>query len=87
MPGGNCPPGIFFAISASCSGDGIPEPKPIAFASPASGPRFAPPIIFGSAVASGGGYGAALMLLTGCALAYLVLGTLASAAALRLQGE
>ena len=46
MPGGNCPPGIFFAISASCSGDGIPEPKPIAFASPASGPRFAPPIIF-----------------------------------------
>ena len=46
MPGGNCPPGMFFAISANCSGDGMPPPIPMAFARPASGPRLAPPIIF-----------------------------------------
>jgi heme exporter protein B len=50
-------------------------------------PFFAPPIIFGAAVASGGGFGAAFLLLAGCALAYIVLGTLAAAAALRLQAE
>ena len=49
-------------------------------------PFFAPPIIFGSAVASSG-FGAAFLLLAGCALAYLVLGTFAAAAALRLQAE
>src|SRR5262249_29579375 len=50
-------------------------------------PFFAPPIIFGSSVASGGGFGAAFMLLSGCALAYVVLGALGAAAALRLQAE
>ncbi|MFT3726931.1 MAG: heme exporter protein CcmB [Terricaulis sp.] len=49
-------------------------------------PFFAPPIIFGSAVA-GAGFGAAFMLLTGCALAYVVLGAIGAAAALRLQTE
>lgn len=49
-------------------------------------PFFAPPIIFGSAVASAG-FGAAFMLLSGCALAYVVLGAFAAAAALRLQAE
>lgn len=49
-------------------------------------PFFAPPIIFGSAVASAG-FGGAFMLLTGCALAYVVMGALAAAGALRLQAE
>jgi heme exporter protein B len=49
-------------------------------------PFFAPPIIFGAAVASAG-FGAAFMLLSGCALAYLVLGTFGAAAALRLQAQ
>jgi heme exporter protein B len=49
-------------------------------------PFFAPPIIFGAAVAAVG-FGAAFMLLAGCALAYLVLGAFGAAAALRLQAE
>jgi heme exporter protein B len=50
-------------------------------------PLFAPPIIFGAAVASGSGYSAAFLLLSGCALSYVVLGAFAAAAALRLLGE
>ena len=50
-------------------------------------PFFAPPIIFGSAVASGDDVGAALLILTGCALGALALGPIAAAAALRLQAE
>lgn len=49
-------------------------------------PFFAPPIIFGSAVASGG-FGPAFLLLMGCALGYVVLGAFGAAAALRLQAE
>src|SRR3974377_2181091 len=44
--GGNWPDGMFFASSAICSGVGMPGPKPIACAMPASGPRLAPPIAF-----------------------------------------
>ncbi|MDZ4689976.1 heme exporter protein CcmB [Terricaulis sp.] len=50
-------------------------------------PFFAPPIIFGSAVAGGDEVGAALSILAGCALAALALGPIAAAAALRLQAE
>lgn len=50
-------------------------------------PFFAPPIIFGSAVASGQDAGPALLILAGCALAYGALGPIAAAAALRLQAE
>lgn len=50
-------------------------------------PFFAPPIIFGSAVAAGEQVGPALAILTGCALAALALGPIAAAAALRLQAE
>jgi heme exporter protein B len=50
-------------------------------------PFFAPPIIFGSAVASGEGVTAAMSILAGCALAYGALGPIAAAAALRLQAE
>lgn len=50
-------------------------------------PFFAPPIIFGSAVAAGDQVGAALSILTGCALAAAALGPIAAAAALRLQAE
>jgi heme exporter protein B len=50
-------------------------------------PFFAPPIIFGAAVASGEDVGAALAVLTGCALGALALGPIAAAAALRLQAE
>lgn len=50
-------------------------------------PFFAPPIIFGSAVAAGAGFGSAFLILTGCALAYGALGPIAAAAALRLQAE
>lgn len=50
-------------------------------------PFFAPPIIFGSAVASGDNVGAALSLLAGSALAAMALGPIAAAAALRLQAE
>lgn len=49
-------------------------------------PFFAPPIIFGTAVAAGGGM-APLSILAGCALAYAALGPIAAAAALRLQAE
>lgn len=49
-------------------------------------PFFAPPIIFGTAVAAGGGT-APLSILAGCALAYAALGPIAAAAALRLQAE
>lgn len=50
-------------------------------------PFFAPPIIFGSAVAAGEEVGAALAILSGCALAALALGPIAAAAALKLQAE
>lgn len=50
-------------------------------------PFFAPPIIFGAAVAGGAGFGAPFLILTGCALAYAVMGPIAAAAALRLQAE
>jgi heme exporter protein B len=50
-------------------------------------PFFAPPIIFGAAVATGDEADAALLILTGCALAYSALGPIAAAAALRLQAE
>src|SRR5204862_5158195 len=42
-PGGK-PPGIFSASFAISSGDGIPPPKPSMLASPAIGPRLAPPM-------------------------------------------
>ncbi|MBI3437592.1 MAG: heme exporter protein CcmB [Proteobacteria bacterium] len=50
-------------------------------------PFFAPPIIFGSAVAGGAGFGPAFLILAGCGLAYSALGPIAAAAALRLQVE
>jgi heme exporter protein B len=50
-------------------------------------PLFAPPIIFGSAVAAGEDVSAALAILTGCALGAAALGPIAAAAALRLQAE
>lgn len=50
-------------------------------------PLFAPPIIFGAAVASGGDVAAALSILAGCALGASALGPIAAAAALRLQAE
>ena len=50
-------------------------------------PFFAPPIIFGSAVASGEDVSAALAILSGCGLGALALGPIAAAAALRLQAE
>ena len=50
-------------------------------------PFYAPPIVFGAAVAAGGGFGAAFAILAGCALAATALGPLAAAAALRMQAE
>lgn len=50
-------------------------------------PLFAPPIIFGAAVASGEDVAAALSILAGCALGAAALGPIAAAAALRLQAE
>jgi len=50
-------------------------------------PLFAPPIIFGAAVAAGEQVGAALAILAGCALGAAALGPIAAAAALRLQAE
>jgi heme exporter protein B len=50
-------------------------------------PFFAPPIIFGAAVATGEEAAAALLILAGCALAASALGPIAAAAALRLQAE
>jgi heme exporter protein B len=50
-------------------------------------PFFAPPIIFGAAIAGGGGFGAPFLLLSGCSLAYVAIGTAAAAQALRWQGE
>ncbi len=50
-------------------------------------PFFAPPIIFGAAVAAGEHVGAALAVLAGFALASVALGPIAAAAALRLQAE
>jgi heme exporter protein B len=50
-------------------------------------PFFAPPIIFGSAVASGEDIGSAMLVLAGCALGAVALGPIASAAALRVQAE
>jgi heme exporter protein B len=50
-------------------------------------PFFAPPIIFGAAVAAGEEVGGALLILAGCALGACALGPIAAAAALRLQAE
>ncbi len=50
-------------------------------------PFFAPPIIFGAAVAGGDQVAAALSILAGCALGAIALGPIAAAAALRLQAE
>ncbi len=50
-------------------------------------PLFAPPIIFGAAVASGEDVEAALSILAGCALGAAAIGPIAAAAALRLQAE
>ncbi len=50
-------------------------------------PFFAPPIIFGAAVASGEHVGAAFSILAGCALGYAVLGVVGAAAALRVHAE
>jgi heme exporter protein B len=50
-------------------------------------PLFAPPIVFGAAVASGEEIAAAMSILAGCALGAAALGPLAAAAALRLQAE
>jgi heme exporter protein B len=50
-------------------------------------PFFAPPIIFGAAVAQGENVVAAFSILAGCALAATAFGPIAAAAALRLQAE
>jgi heme exporter protein B len=50
-------------------------------------PFFAPPIIFGCAVAQGESVAAASSILAGCALAAAALGPIAAAAALRLHAE
>jgi heme exporter protein B len=50
-------------------------------------PLFAPPIIFGAAVAQGEAVASALLILGGCALGAAALGPIAAAAALRLQAE
>lgn len=50
-------------------------------------PFFAPPIIFGAAVAQGEHVAGALTVLAGCALGAASLGPFAAAAALRLQAE
>jgi heme exporter protein B len=50
-------------------------------------PFFAPPIIFGAAVAGGQDVWAAMSILAGCALGAAALGPIAAAAALRLQAE
>lgn len=50
-------------------------------------PFFAPPIIFGSSIASGEDVNAALAILGGCALGAIAIGPIAAAAALRLQAE
>lgn len=50
-------------------------------------PFFAPPIIFGAAVASGQDVAAALSILAGCALGAAAVGPIAAAAALRVQAE
>jgi heme exporter protein B len=50
-------------------------------------PFFAPPIIFGAAVASGESVAGALAILAGCALGAAAIGPVAAAAALRLQAE
>lgn len=50
-------------------------------------PFFAPPIIFGAAVASGEDVAAAMSILAGCALGAAAIGPVAAAAALRLQAE
>lgn len=50
-------------------------------------PFFAPPIIFGAALAGGEDMNAAMTILAGFALAGMALGPIAAAAALRLQAE
>ncbi len=50
-------------------------------------PLFAPPVIFGAAVASGENIAGAMSILAGCALGAAAIGPLAAAAALRLHAE
>lgn len=50
-------------------------------------PFFAPPIIFGAAVADGSGFGGPFLVLAGFTLGAIALGPIAAAAALRLQAE
>lgn len=50
-------------------------------------PFFAPPVIFGCAVAQGESVEGAMLILAGCALAAAALGPIAAAAALRLHAE
>ncbi len=50
-------------------------------------PFFAPPVIFGAAIASGEDVEAAFLILLGCALGATAIGPFAAAAALRLQAE
>jgi heme exporter protein B len=50
-------------------------------------PFFAPPVIFGAAIAGGDEQSGALAILAGCALAAMALGPVAAAAALRLHAE
>jgi heme exporter protein B len=50
-------------------------------------PFFAPPIIFGAAVAGGDDVAAAMSILAGCALGAAAIGPVAAAAALRFQAE
>lgn len=50
-------------------------------------PFFAPPIIFGAAVAGGAGFGGPFLILAGCAAASIAIGPIAAAAALRLHAE
>jgi heme exporter protein B len=50
-------------------------------------PFFAPPVIFGAAVASGENVAAAMSILAGCALGAAAIGPVAAAAALRLQAD
>jgi heme exporter protein B len=50
-------------------------------------PLFAPPVIFGAAVASGENIAGAMSILAGCALGAAAIGPVAAAAALRLHAE
>jgi len=50
-------------------------------------PFFAPPIVFGAAIAQGADVAAGFLILTGCALAAVALGPIAAAAAIRVHAE